>query len=280
MSVPGLVERTKNAIASTSAALVTSLPVRARPCRIASGVELAVVVRLAHAREHEDLVVHREPVEEREDHQRDPRDDRVRRRHVPDRLGAVALLEDEDDDPVGGAERDRGSGSPPSAAGAPSGTRASAGCTSARSRTAARTGSCRRPRARSRAPRARRRRASRAGRSASASAGSTSCCRFEITGRTSFAAPSCAGIASTIAAPAVRHCGGAAAPTTPGVEPTFARDALERRPASRCPRRGSRTACRRPAGRPPRRARRARRPRRPPPGRSFACASLGLSWTP
>ena len=66
-----------------------------------------LVVGLAHAREHEDLVVHRDPVEEREDHQRDPGDDRVGRLDVPDRLAAVALLEDEDDDPVRGAERDQ-----------------------------------------------------------------------------------------------------------------------------------------------------------------------------
>ena len=71
------------------------------------GVRVArLVVGLAHAGEHEDLVVHREAEQEREDHQRDPRDDRVRRVDVPDRHRAVALLEDEDDDPVRRAERD------------------------------------------------------------------------------------------------------------------------------------------------------------------------------
>ena len=88
-----------------SAALVTSFPVRARPSSIARSVEPRLVVRLAHPREHEDLVVHREAEEEREDHQRDPRRDRLRRRDVPERR-AVALLEDEDDDPVRRAERD------------------------------------------------------------------------------------------------------------------------------------------------------------------------------
>ena len=64
-----------------------------------------LVVRLTHAREHEDLVVHRQAEEEGEDHQGNPRDDRLRRRHVPDRLGAVTLLEDEHDDPVRGSQR-------------------------------------------------------------------------------------------------------------------------------------------------------------------------------
>ena len=51
------------------------------------GVRVArLVVGLAHAGEHEDLVVHREAEQEREDHQRDPRDDRLRRVDVPDRL--------------------------------------------------------------------------------------------------------------------------------------------------------------------------------------------------
>ena len=97
-------------------------PERDRALRVAG-----LVVGLAHAREHEDLVVHREPVEEREDHQRDPRDDRLRRVHAPDRLGAVALLEDEDDDPVGRRERDEVEDRPPSAAARASGTRAPAG---------------------------------------------------------------------------------------------------------------------------------------------------------
>ena len=74
---------------------------RASPSEIACVGVAGLVVGLAHAGEHEDLVVHREPVEEREDHQRDPRDDRLGRLDVPDRLAAVALLEDEDDDPVG-----------------------------------------------------------------------------------------------------------------------------------------------------------------------------------
>ena len=112
ISKPGLDESTRNANIRISAALVTSLPVRARPSSIALLGRAGLVVGLAHAREHEDLVVHREAEQEREDHQRDPGRDRLRRRDVPERR-AVALLEDEDDDPERGRERERGSGSPP-----------------------------------------------------------------------------------------------------------------------------------------------------------------------
>ena len=66
-----------------------------------------LVVRLPDPRDHEDLVVHREAVEEGEDHQRDPRVDRVGGGDVPDLLGAVALLEDQDDDAESGADRDQ-----------------------------------------------------------------------------------------------------------------------------------------------------------------------------
>ncbi len=41
-----------------------------------------------------------------------------------------------------------------------------------------------------------------------------------MTGRTSFAAPSCAEIASTIATFCLRHCGGAVAPMIPGSDST------------------------------------------------------------
>src|SRR5262249_29557658 len=60
-----------------------------------------LVVLLAHASEHEDLVVHREPVEEREDHQWDPGDDHPGGGDAPDRVRSVTPLEDEDDDSVG-----------------------------------------------------------------------------------------------------------------------------------------------------------------------------------
>ena len=96
----------------SSAALVTSLPVRARPSSIAFVRGAGLVVGLAHAREHEDLVVHREAEEEGEDHQRDPGVDRLRRVDAPDRR-AVALLEDDDDDPERRRERERGSGARP-----------------------------------------------------------------------------------------------------------------------------------------------------------------------
>ena len=49
MSTPGLDESTKNANISTSAALVTSLPVRASPSETAFTVSPRLVVGLAHA---------------------------------------------------------------------------------------------------------------------------------------------------------------------------------------------------------------------------------------
>ena len=107
MSRPGPVERAKKANMSTPAPLVTSLPVRARPSEIASLVSRGLVVGLADPRDHEDLVVHRDSVEEGEDHQRDPRDHDTGCLDAPDRLAPVALLEDEDHDAVGAAERDQ-----------------------------------------------------------------------------------------------------------------------------------------------------------------------------
>ena len=85
-------------------ALVTSLPVRDRPSSIASIGRARLVVGLPHPREHEDLVVHREAIEEREDHQRDPGGDRMGRVDVPER-GAVAVLKDDDDKPERRGER-------------------------------------------------------------------------------------------------------------------------------------------------------------------------------
>ena len=64
-----------------------------------------LVVGLAHPREHEDLVVHREAVEEREDHQRDPGRDRLGGGDVPER-GAVAVLKDDDDESERRGERE------------------------------------------------------------------------------------------------------------------------------------------------------------------------------
>ena len=71
MSGPGPVDVAKNANMSTTAPLVTSLPVRARPSAIAVGRVASLVVLLADARDHEDLVVHRDPEQEREDDQRE-----------------------------------------------------------------------------------------------------------------------------------------------------------------------------------------------------------------
>ena len=79
---------------------------------------------------------------------------------VPDRLGAVALLEDEDDDPEGRAERDEVEDHRLDRRGGPSGRPASAARTSAGSRRRARRGTSRRPHGRSRGPPARRRRGS------------------------------------------------------------------------------------------------------------------------
>ena len=71
-----------NAKNRISAALVTSRPVRARPKTTASSVS-RVWSYSSRMREDEHLVVHREPVEEREHHQRNPGRDRARGRDAP-----------------------------------------------------------------------------------------------------------------------------------------------------------------------------------------------------
>src|SRR4029453_1017271 len=63
------------------------------------------VVLLAHAGQQEDLVVHGQAVEEGEGHQRHPHGDGAGGRDAPDRLPAVALLPDQHQHPVGGADR-------------------------------------------------------------------------------------------------------------------------------------------------------------------------------
>ena len=82
----------------TGAALVTSFPVRAaRLERLVGGA--GFVVRLAHPREHEHLVVHREPEQEGEDHHRDVRRDQASR-YAPEGRGRVPAGRP-DDDPEG-----------------------------------------------------------------------------------------------------------------------------------------------------------------------------------
>jgi hypothetical protein len=67
------------------------------------GVREALVPELAHARDEEDLVVHREPEEHREEEDRDPRLDLVELVQ-PDEVGADPVLEDDHDHAVGGAD--------------------------------------------------------------------------------------------------------------------------------------------------------------------------------
>ena len=85
-SVPGPDASAANARNKISAALVTSRPVRPTPSMTAASVELARVVLLPDARQDEHLVVHRQPEQEREDHQRDPERHRAGRGDAEDRV--------------------------------------------------------------------------------------------------------------------------------------------------------------------------------------------------
>ena len=116
-----------------SAAPVMRRAVEPTPKATASVVSPVCVVALADPAEQEDLVVHREPEEDGEEEERHPGLDRVRLLEA-EQLGADALLEDEHEQAVGGAdreqvERDRGRRRPRS-----SGRRPSAGRSSARAR--------------------------------------------------------------------------------------------------------------------------------------------------
>src|SRR5260221_395803 len=63
------------------------------------------VAFLADPGEDEDLVVHGQPVQEREGGQRNPVGDRGGGGHAPERARAVGVLPDQDDQAVGGADR-------------------------------------------------------------------------------------------------------------------------------------------------------------------------------
>src|SRR5215217_2439470 len=82
-----------------AAAPVISRAVDATPWTIASGVSLV------DAAEQEHLVVHREPEQHAEQEDRDPRVDPLDLGEA-EQVGADALLEDEHEDPVGGADRE------------------------------------------------------------------------------------------------------------------------------------------------------------------------------
>ena len=97
-----------------SAAPVISLAVEPTPSSIAAAVELRLVVPLPDPAEQEDLVVHGQAEQDREQEQRHPGLDR-RALLEADQAGADAVLEDEHDQAVGGADRqqvedDRGRG--------------------------------------------------------------------------------------------------------------------------------------------------------------------------
>ena len=102
----GLVLSDRNEIARISAAEVTSRPgVRERADDGLLG-RSGPVVLLAHPGEQEHLVVHREPEQEREHEDRDEVPDRAGRGDAVDQVGAVALLPEQHQEAVGGAERD------------------------------------------------------------------------------------------------------------------------------------------------------------------------------
>ena len=70
MSVPGDDDSARNARNRISAAPVTSRPVRPRPATTAVVGVAGLVVLLAHPGQDEDLVVHRQAEQEREDQHR------------------------------------------------------------------------------------------------------------------------------------------------------------------------------------------------------------------
>ena len=91
-SVSGPEASETNARNRISAALVTSRPVRPMPRTTAVSVEPVASYSSRMRDEDEHLVVHRQPEQEREHHQRDPRGDRAGRGDPPDQARAVAVL--------------------------------------------------------------------------------------------------------------------------------------------------------------------------------------------
>ena len=87
-----------------SAALVITRAVVEMPADHALDVLAGLQVLLADAREQEDLVVHRQPEQDREHHHRHEADDRDQLVDA-EQAAAPSPLEDHDDDPVGGADR-------------------------------------------------------------------------------------------------------------------------------------------------------------------------------
>ena len=87
-----------------SAAAVITRAVAARPSATAVALSLRAVVLLLHAREQEDLVVHRQAEHDREHHHRRPRLDRAFAVDA-DEAGAPAPLEHGDDDAVRRTDR-------------------------------------------------------------------------------------------------------------------------------------------------------------------------------
>ena len=93
-SVPGPEASETKARNRISAALVTRRPVRPIPRTTAVRVTPVRVVLLAHPGEDEHLVVHREPEQEREHHQRDPGRHRAGGVDAPEQLRPVPVLPD------------------------------------------------------------------------------------------------------------------------------------------------------------------------------------------
>ena len=103
--------RSPRAKPENTATMISAAPVMIRaveptPNMTASVVSPRLVVALADPAEQEHLVVHREPEEHGEEEQRHPRLDRVRLLE-PEQVGAEALLEDEHEQAVRGADREQ-----------------------------------------------------------------------------------------------------------------------------------------------------------------------------
>jgi hypothetical protein len=96
----GFVLNERNEMARMSAAEVTSLPVRESALTIASGVDPVLSYLLAHAREHEHLIVHREAEEKREDDDGDEVADRSGSWDAIDQVRSVSLLPEQHQEAV------------------------------------------------------------------------------------------------------------------------------------------------------------------------------------
>ena len=106
MSRPERVAKIANTATITTAALVTTPAVSVMPCSTACSVGTPLLPQLAHPAQDEHVVVHREAEEHDEEEDRQPRLDRAVALE-PEQALRPAVLEDRDEDAVGGADAEQ-----------------------------------------------------------------------------------------------------------------------------------------------------------------------------